>query len=46
MSYRDASNQSGDISELAVKLEIIKRGWHVLEPVSRDAIYDLSLIHI
>ena len=41
MSYRDASNQSGDISELAVKLEIIKRGWHVLEPVSRDAIYDL-----
>jgi len=41
MSYRDSSNQSGDISERVVSLEIIKRGWHVLEPISRDAVYDL-----
>jgi hypothetical protein len=41
MSYRDTSNQSGDISERAVSLELIRRGWHVLEPISRDAVYDL-----
>ncbi len=41
MSYRDSSNQSGDISERFVSLEIIKKGWHVLEPISRDAVYDL-----
>lgn len=41
MSYRDLSNQSGDISERFVSLEIIRRGWHVLEPISRDAVYDL-----
>tara|TARA_E500000305_G_C3970417_1_gene211636 strand:- start:323 stop:805 length:483 start_codon:yes stop_codon:yes gene_type:complete len=41
MSYRDSSNQSGDISERFVSLEIIRRGWHVLEPISRDAVYDL-----
>ena len=41
MTYRDTSNQSGDISERAVSLELVRRGWHVLEPISRDAIYDL-----
>ena len=41
MSYRDTSNQSGDLSEQAVKLELIRRGWIVLEPSSRDAVYDL-----
>ena len=41
MSYRDTSNQSGDLSEQTVKLELIRRGWIVLEPSSRDAVYDL-----
>ena len=41
MTYRDKSNQSGDISERAVSLELVRRGWHVLEPISRDAVYDL-----
>ena len=41
MSYRDSSNQSGDISESAVTLDLIKKGWHILQPVSRDAVYDL-----
>jgi hypothetical protein len=41
MSYRDTSNQSGDLSEQAVKFELIRRGWMYLEPSSRDAVYDL-----
>jgi hypothetical protein len=41
MSYRDTSNQSGDLSQQVVKLEIIRRGWIVLEPSSRDSVYDL-----
>lgn len=41
MSYRDSSNQSGDMSELAVQLELTKRGWNVLLPTSRDAVYDM-----
>ena len=41
MSYRDTSNQSGDISENTVKLELIRKGWIVLEPSSRDCVYDL-----
>jgi len=41
MSYRDTSNQSGDISEQTVKLELIRRGWVVCEPISRDCVYDL-----
>jgi len=41
MTYRDTSNQSGDISERAVSLELVRKGWHVLEPISRDAVYDL-----
>ena len=41
MSYRDSSNQSGDMSQLAAAMEIAGRGWNVLSPFSRDAIYDL-----
>jgi hypothetical protein len=41
VSYRDTSNQSGDLSQQFVKLEIIRRGWIVLEPSSRDSVYDL-----
>ena len=26
---------------MAVSMEIVRRGWHVLEPISRDATYDL-----
>tara|TARA_Y100000593_G_scaffold74109_1_gene136255 strand:+ start:864 stop:1298 length:435 start_codon:yes stop_codon:yes gene_type:complete len=40
MSYNDSSNQSGDRSESYVKLDLIKRGWVVLEPSSRDTLYD------
>ncbi len=40
MSYRDTSNQSADISENTVKLELIRKGWIVLEPSSRDCVYD------
>ena len=39
--YRDRSNQSGDISEMTVYLDMIKRGWMVSLPSSRDAVYDL-----
>jgi len=39
--YRDRSNQSGDISEMTVYLDMIKRGWIVSLPSSRDAVYDL-----
>ena len=41
MSYRDTSNQSGDLSEQIVKMELIRRGWVVLDPSSRDCVYDL-----
>lgn len=41
MSYRDQSNQSGDISEEAIKLDLIKKGYVVLVPTSRDSVYDL-----
>jgi len=41
MSYRDSSNQSGDISELTIRLDLIKKGYVVLEPSSRDCVYDL-----
>lgn len=41
MSYRDTSNQSGDLSEQIVKMELIRRGWVVCEPSSRDCVYDL-----
>ena len=40
MCYRDSSNRSGDLSEAIAELEMIKRGWIVSEPVSRDAAYD------
>ncbi len=39
--YRDSSNQSGDSSEIAVYLDLIKKGWIVNTPSSRDAVYDL-----
>ena len=39
--YRDSSNQSGDMSEQIVRLDLIKKGYIVLDPSSRDAIYDL-----
>ena len=39
--YRDSSNQSGDRSEITVYLDLIKKGWIVNVPSSRDAVYDL-----
>ena len=39
--YRDSSNQSGDTSEVTVYLDLIKRGWIVNLPSSRDAVYDM-----
>ena len=39
--YRDTSNQSGDRSEITVYLDLIKKGWIVNSPSSRDAVYDL-----
>ena len=39
--YRDSSNQSGDRSEITVYLDLIKRGWIVNTPSSRDAVYDM-----
>ena len=43
MSYRDKSNQSGDISETAIKLDLIKKGYILLEPSSRDCVYDFAI---
>ena len=40
MSYRDSSNQSGDRSEATVMLDLIKKGWVILTPSSRDSVYD------
>ena len=39
--YRDSSNQSGDRSEITVYLDLIKKGWIVNVPSSRDAVYDM-----
>ena len=39
--YRDSSNQSGDVSEITVYLDLISRGWIVSLPSSRDAVYDM-----
>jgi len=39
--YRDSSNQSGDRSEITVYLDLIKKGWIVNMPSSRDAVYDM-----
>ncbi len=41
MAYRDKSNQSGDVSETTIKLDLIRKGYVVLEPSSRDCVYDL-----
>lgn len=38
--YRHSSNQSGDLSEQIVRLDLRKKGWIVLDPSSRDTIYD------
>ena len=40
MSYRTSSNQIGDLSEQIFYTEMIRKGWMVLTPSSRDAIYD------
>ena len=40
MSYRHTSNQSGDASQSRVRTFLVERGFIVLEPNSRDAIYD------
>lgn len=40
MSYRTTSNQTGDLSEQIFYAEMIRKGWMVLTPSSRDAIYD------
>ena len=39
--YRDSSNRSGDLSETMVYQDLIRRGWIVNTPSSRDAVYDL-----
>ena len=39
--YKDVSNQSGDKNEYIVFLDLIKKGWIVNTPSSRDAVYDL-----
>ena len=41
MAYRDTSNRSGDKNQTIVKLDLIDKGWIILEPSSRDSIYDL-----
>jgi hypothetical protein len=38
--YRDTSNVSGDLSEALVYADLIRRGWIVLAPSSRDSVYD------
>ena len=40
MSYRDSSNRNGDLSQLSIKRDLVKKGWIVLVPESRDTIYD------
>jgi hypothetical protein len=45
VSYRDTSDQSGNRSQMLAMLEITQRGWIVLQPVSRDSIYDLVVDH-
>ena len=38
--YRDSSNVSGDLSEKMVETFLIRKGWIVLTPSSRDSVYD------
>ncbi len=40
MTYKTNTNQNGDLAERIVELEIIKKGWIVNTPSSRDADYD------
>ncbi len=39
--YTNDTNQTGDISHLSVKIDIINKGWVVLEPSTDECIYDL-----
>ena len=39
--YNYKSNKTADFTEQLVKLDLINRGWVVLEPSSRDTSYDL-----
>ena len=41
MSYNFTSNQTADMSQQAVQLDITRRGWIFAVPSSRDARYDL-----
>jgi hypothetical protein len=41
MSYNFSSNQTSDASQVAVQLDLIRRGWIYNIPSSRDARYDL-----
>jgi len=38
--YRTTSNRTGDLSQQLVITDLIKRGWIVLTPSSRDSVYD------
>ena len=38
--YRDSSNVSGDLSEITVMQDLVRKGWIVLTPSSRDSVYD------
>ena len=38
--YRDISNRSGDLNQQIVATDLIKKGWIVLTPSSRDSVYD------
>lgn len=38
--YRSTSNRSGDLNQQIVATDLIKRGWIVLTPSSRDSVYD------
>ena len=41
VSYNFTSNQTSDTSQIAVQLDIVRRGWIFCLPSSRDARYDL-----
>tara|TARA_R100001079_G_C4391296_1_gene127357 strand:+ start:49 stop:498 length:450 start_codon:yes stop_codon:yes gene_type:complete len=43
MTYRDSSNQNGEVAETAARLAIMKRGWQVTSAGSRDSAYDLII---
>lgn len=43
MTYQIKSNNTADISQNAVALDLIKKGWIVMFPSSRDSSYDLVI---